>query len=770
MPGEDIHSWSTVAADNGSADSLINWVEGQPRASVNNSSRSEMAAHAKDRNLNNGSIVTTGSTNAQAFLSGVTYTSIPTGLRATLKVGAGLTNTGPTTLNMDGIGAVAVKTADGVDMLSGEFVSNGYIDLIYNGTNWIFLYGREFMFDRITGGGGIIIGQQIFSTPGTFTYTPTPGMECCIVECLGGGGAGGGVTAPPNTNTIAIAPGGGSGGYSRKYLNVADVGGAQTVTVGAGGVGVAYTTGASGTASSFGSLCVANGGTGGATESLPGGAGAAIGTGDITAGGAPGEAGFYNSVSSSAIFSWGGAGGSSVFGGGARASFAGVGNFNGFAASNYGSGGSGANSFNLGAGATGGNGSGGVVIVVEFAGRGAPGRDGTPGSQGPIGPTGPSGAGTGDVLRSGTPAVGQIAQWTDASHIKGVATETFLPKKNYIINGAMMVSQENGSTAGTVSDYYPVDQFRLNDANSGARTVAQVASRTPSGSPNRVRITVTTADAAVAASDYSQFLTSIEGYRAADLNFGLATAKTITLQFGVKAPAGTYCVGIRNHAVNRVYISEYVISAGEANTDIIKSVTIPGDQAGTWTVDNTRGLYIDWCLMTGTTSQTPAGVWTAGTFLGSPNQFNFMGTNGNVFELFDVGLYAGTIAPAFVVPDFASELQVCKRYWAKSYGYNVRPGTNMGPGNNSMYLGGGAGDAYCSGSVVWPVQMRAAPTLTVYNNSGGGGNGSFLGPSGWQDGATINVAGLTDAAVGFFVGTSGVVQLVNFDYTVNARM
>jgi hypothetical protein len=236
-------------------------------------------------------------------------------------------------------------------------------------------------------------------------------------------------------------------------------------------------------------------------------------------------------------------------------------------------------------------------------------------------------------------------------------------KKNYMINGAMMVSQENGSTAGTVIDYYPVDQFRLNDGNSGARTVAQVASRTPGGSPNRVRITVTTADAAVAAGDYSQFVTAIEGYRTADLNFGSAAAKTIILQFGVKAPAGTYCVGIRNHAINRTYIGEYVISAGEANIDVIKSVTIPGDQTGTWTVDNTRGLYIDWCLMVGTTSQTPAGVWTAGNFLGSANQFNFMGTAGNVFELFDVGLYEGSVAPTFQVPDYASELQTCQRYY-----------------------------------------------------------------------------------------------------------
>ena len=82
MPGEDIQSWSVTAANNGNSDISIIWSEGQTRASVNNSSRSEMAAIAKDRNLKNGSITTGGTANAQTFTSGVGYSSaIPTGLR-----------------------------------------------------------------------------------------------------------------------------------------------------------------------------------------------------------------------------------------------------------------------------------------------------------------------------------------------------------------------------------------------------------------------------------------------------------------------------------------------------------------------------------------------------------------------------------------------------------------------------------------------------------------------------------------------------------------
>src|SRR5262245_18662822 len=141
MTGEDYQSWSVLADDNGLIDVAVDWHEGQARRTVNNSSRSELAAHAKNRNLNNGSIVTTGTKNAQAFLSGVTYTtSLPVGMRATLKVGSGLDNDGALTLNCDGTGPIAVKLPTLLDCVGGEFVSDRYVDLIYNGTFWIYLY------------------------------------------------------------------------------------------------------------------------------------------------------------------------------------------------------------------------------------------------------------------------------------------------------------------------------------------------------------------------------------------------------------------------------------------------------------------------------------------------------------------------------------------------------------------------------------------------------------------------------------------------------
>lgn len=148
MPGENIQDWSATAANNATADSSINWAEGMPRASVNDSARSMMAAHAKHRNLSNGSITTGGTANAQTFSSGLSYTTVPTGLRVLLKIGASLTNTDTMTLNMDAIGAVTVKTQVATDLGGGEVKAGTYREFLYDGTNWILIeFGPKTLLD-----------------------------------------------------------------------------------------------------------------------------------------------------------------------------------------------------------------------------------------------------------------------------------------------------------------------------------------------------------------------------------------------------------------------------------------------------------------------------------------------------------------------------------------------------------------------------------------------------------------------------------------------
>jgi hypothetical protein len=278
-----------------------------------------------------------------------------------------------------------------------------------------------------------------------------------------------------------------------------------------------------------------------------------------------------------------------------------------------------------------------------------------------------------------------------------------LTKKNYIINGAMMVSQENGVTAGGTFGYFPVDMFQYTGVGTAAVVSAsQAVLATPGGSPNRFSVSVSAADAVQDAGDFAAIQTAIEANRLADLIVG-GGGKPLVLQFGIRAPAGTYCVAFRNGATNRSYVAEYTIAAGEANTDVIKSVTLSTDASGTWAFDNTPGMFISWALICGSTFRTTAGAWTAGNFMGSANQFNFMATNGNLLHLFDVGLYAGNVAPPFVVPDYVNELTACQRYFWKGYvsvgGFGPTATPNIGS------------------CISFPSTMRSSPTMSTFGGT-----------------------------------------------------
>ena len=247
----------------------------------------------------------------------------------------------------------------------------------------------------------------------------------------------------------------------------------------------------------------------------------------------------------------------------------------------------------------------------------------------------------------------------------------FRVPKNYIVNPGMRISQENGTSSGTASNYYSADQWRIVRVQDGTLTTQQVASATPGGSENRVRMTVTSADTSIDAGQYAVFIQNIEGLRTADLQWGTANATDVVLRFGFKGPAGTYAVAIRNQDANRSFVREFTISGGEANTDTLQTVTFPGDTSGTWDKDNTRSFELVFTFATGSTFQTTADAWQAGNYLGTSSTSNGIGTTSDVFELFDVGLYADPdstgLAPRFELPHYDTDLQECQRYYHKGF-------------------------------------------------------------------------------------------------------
>lgn len=286
--------------------------------------------------------------------------------------------------------------------------------------------------------------------------------------------------------------------------------------------------------------------------------------------------------------------------------------------------------------------------------------------------------------------------------------------RNRIINGAQVINQRNATvTTGStfVTDRWQVD----NISTSGSVSFAQNTTA-PAGFTYSLKITVTSADAAVGATDLIDFRQWIEGYNIADMGFGTSNSNYFTCSFWVNSSqTGTYGVSFRNSDSSRVYVATYTVNS--ASTWEQKTVTIPVDTSGTWLTDNSRGLGIAFTVMAGSNYQGTAGSWGVTNNRTTSAQANLLATNGATWYITGVQLEAGTTASPFEYRQYGTELALCQRYYCKTYEVTTVPATvtQTGP----VYKTLDATQSYASLSWSLPVTMRASPTTVSYAPSSG---------------------------------------------------
>jgi hypothetical protein len=306
--------------------------------------------------------------------------------------------------------------------------------------------------------------------------------------------------------------------------------------------------------------------------------------------------------------------------------------------------------------------------------------------------------------------------FNDAS-LQGAAASPYV-LKNRIINGAMVIDQRNaGASVNSASGggVYPVDRFEQESAVGGGVMAMQQSTIAPTGFYNSLSLTVSTADSSLAAGDRYNLRQIIEGYNVADLNFGTANAKIVTLSFWVRSSVtGTYCAGLRNGTNARSYVSNYTISS--ANTWEYKTITITGDTTGTWGATNGRGITVSFALASGSTAQTTADTWSAGEFIATSSQVNWMATIGNTFYITGVQLEQNTSATPFERRLYNQELANCQRYFNKSFNIETAVATAAGRVGDIAYRAWVAGTSGVGTvNVGFPTTMRTTPTITFYN-------------------------------------------------------
>jgi hypothetical protein len=259
-----------------------------------------------------------------------------------------------------------------------------------------------------------------------------------------------------------------------------------------------------------------------------------------------------------------------------------------------------------------------------------------------------------------------------------------------------------------------VDRFASAFVNDGAFS-AQQDSSAPAGFTTSVKCTTTTADASLSASQYWFFRQRIEGYNVADLGFGTAAAKTITLSFWVRSSlTGTFSGAILNGDTNRSYPFTYTISS--ADTWEQKSVTIAGDTSGTWLKTNGNGMVVAWSLGIGSTYQGTANTWGGAEYYGTAGSVSVIGTLNATFYITGVQLEAGSTATSFEYRNYQQELAMCQRYYTR-FG---------GAGSGDSGIGIAFRDSSSQAQVILepPITLRATPSVTFNGtiSSIGGGN------------------------------------------------
>jgi hypothetical protein len=348
------------------------------------------------------------------------------------------------------------------------------------------------------------------------------------------------------------------------------------------------------------------------------------------------------------------------------------------------------------------------------------------------------------------------------------------------INGNVDISQELGTTGiaslANNTDKYLADGWDYEYTNaSGTATISggQVAAASfPAALPGYNFALQFKATAAMAATngDLLHFRHRAEGNRVARLGWGTANAQPLAIAFQwFSTVSGTSFARVFNNANNRCYYIEFAVTGGGWQW---VTLAIPGDTTGTWLKDNGIGLIVDIFANGKHASPIAPGSWgTLANVVQTTNSTNFMGTTNNVVLITGFLLLPGlefpssTRAPLIMRPADV-EYQRCLRYL-----YALAPGV----AGAEVSAGGMASAIQGYYPIVFPVKMRATPTMTVSTASDWNNNPFQTGTT-MQAGTAAQFAsmspfgfrfGLTSTSTG--VTQTGVLSILNAG-TVNAKI
>ena len=289
-------------------------------------------------------------------------------------------------------------------------------------------------------------------------------------------------------------------------------------------------------------------------------------------------------------------------------------------------------------------------------------------------------------------------------------------RRNIVINGEMKVAQRSASETGlgAATGYFTLDRWQMltGAASAGRFTMAQVADG-PEGIANCLKLTTTTADTSIAAGEFLILQTKFEGQDVQQLKKGTASAEQVTVSFYVKGNAAAlYVCELFDVDNGRSITQSFAVTTSWNRIEL----TFAADTSDPLDDDNAASLQLSFWLHSGSD-------FTSGTF--AVNTWNdYVQVNraavDDLTSIFDatsrtlsitgIQMEIGTQATDFESRSYGEELALCQRYYQ---------------GVPSILFGGygGAGIVTSLSPILFPVTVRATPTVTTssisYTNSSG---------------------------------------------------
>jgi hypothetical protein len=237
-------------------------------------------------------------------------------------------------------------------------------------------------------------------------------------------------------------------------------------------------------------------------------------------------------------------------------------------------------------------------------------------------------------------------------------------------------------------------------------------------SGNYLRCTLTTVQGSLAAGDFWQLSQKVEGIRARELYGDL---HSVSLLVRSTVANLNFAVNLRDPGATTRSLCK-LCTLGAANTWTL--VTLPGlpiwDAGGTFgTGVGSVGYELGICLAAGSTFTPPSNnTWLTGNYIGALGMENFASKPVNsTFDVAFVQHEPGSQCTTLIDAPFLDNYRKCKRYYQKSYVYEVKTGSATGgpagPGGQPI-----VGNAILAGGPQFEVEMAQAPTTATWHLDG----------------------------------------------------